>query len=114
MQVRDGDFDGSAVGQAAVDQLGRLVAERQKTRRLLICASCLLFGVAALLVVFAPEGRETLATILGVVLMIFALGAIGVAQFRVKAPGVEVDAGRSGPADPLGDSLPDAADNIPA
>ena len=49
------------------------------------------FVIGALVLVFAPEGRETVSTIIGLAMLVMALGAIGVAVFRVKLPGVEVE-----------------------
>jgi hypothetical protein len=69
-----------------------IVREREKTKRLLIGAACLFFVVAALVVVFAPTGKENLAYILGAALVIMALGAIGAAHFRFKLlGGIDVD-----------------------
>jgi hypothetical protein len=93
MQIDDGSFRGGATGREAVAELGILLREKEKTRRLLIAAACLLFIVASLVIVFAPAGKETASVILGVVLIIFALGSIGVAAFNIKAGGVEVSTG---------------------
>ncbi|MFZ6675779.1 hypothetical protein [Undibacterium sp. Xuan67W] len=90
MQIDDGGFRGGATGQEAVAELGVLLREKEKTKRLLIAAACLLFIVASMVIVFAPAGKETASVILGVVLIIFALGAIGAAAFKIKAGGVEV------------------------
>lgn len=90
MDINDGGFRGGATGQEAVAELGALMREREKTRRLLIGAACVLFVVAAVVLVFAPAGKETASVILGVVLMIFAFGAAGTAAFKIKAPGIEV------------------------
>ena len=90
MDVRDGDFDSGARGKEAVAELGSLLREREKTKRLLIGAACILFIVASLVVVFAPAGKETLSLVLGAALLVIALGAIGAATFRIKIPGIEV------------------------
>jgi hypothetical protein len=91
MVINDGGFRGGASGTTAVTELGTIAREREKTKRMLIGAACLFFAIAALIVVFAPSGREKLAYILGAALLVMALGAIGAAQFRLKVPGVEVD-----------------------
>lgn len=90
MDIRDGDFSGGASGKEAVAELGQLLKEKEKTKRMLIGAACLLFMVASLVIVFAPAGRETMSSVLGVALIIMALGAIGAATFKIKAPGIEV------------------------
>lgn len=92
MHIEDGQFLGQATG-GAVDDLRQVLLEREKTRRLLIGAACLLFVVAALVVIFAPNGKQSMANVLGGALLVIALGAIGVAQFRLKAAGIELAAG---------------------
>jgi hypothetical protein len=91
MKINDKDFKGEAIGSQSVKELGAISREREKTKRLLIGAACLLFIFAAVVFVFAPEGKEKLSYILGVVLIIMALGAIGASQFQFKVPGIEVD-----------------------
>lgn len=103
MDVKDGEFGASARGGMAVEHLARLMGEREKTRRLLIATACLFFVIAAAIVVFAPAGRENLAMILGAALVIFSLGAIGVARFSFKVPGVSVTAGNTGSEEPAED-----------
>lgn len=49
-----------------------------------------LFIFAAFAFLFAPEGRETVAYIVGSVLLVLGLGAIGVNQFILKVPGIEL------------------------
>ena len=49
------------------------------------------FVIAAIVIVFAPAGKEKLSYILGAALIVMALGAIGASQFRFKLPGIEVD-----------------------
>ena len=91
MDVRDGDFQGGASGNVAVETLGQVLAEREKTKRLLIGAACLFFVIAALVIVFAPAEKQNLAYLLGAALMIMALGAIGASRFKFKIPGVIVE-----------------------
>ena len=95
MQIDHGDFKGWASGRAAIEGLTQVLREQEKTRRLLIGAACLLFCVSALVMIFAPPGKQELAYALGAVLLVIALGAIGVAKFKLKAPGVEIDAART-------------------
>ncbi|CAN7772858.1 hypothetical protein LJR175_007606 [Variovorax sp. LjRoot175] len=95
MNVEDRDFRGAASGQIAVEALATLLRDREKTKRLLIVAACVLFALAALIMMFAPPGRETLSYALGGALLVFALGAIGAAQFKFKLPGVTVETNHS-------------------
>jgi hypothetical protein len=90
MEINDGRFMGRATGEA-VDLLAKVLFERERTKRLLIGAACLFFVVAAVVVIFAPPAKQGLAYVLGAALVIMALGAIGVAQFKLKTPGVEVE-----------------------
>ena len=99
MRVDSHDFRGSATGDA-VETLAQVLAEREKTKRLLIGAACLLFIIAALVAVFAPSGKEGLSYALSAVLVVIALGAIGAAQFKVRLPGINVEANNGRPIDP--------------
>ena len=90
MVFNDGASMGSASGVAAVEALTDVLREKEKTRRLLIGAACFFLCVAALIVMFSPAGKETMSYILGASLLIVALGAIGVAKFKISAPGIAV------------------------
>ncbi len=90
MHVEEPGFRGIAEGREAIAQLGGLALQREKTKRLLICAACLFFAIAAVVVVFAPPEKEKLAYVLGVALVVMALEPSGAAQFRFKLPGVVV------------------------
>jgi hypothetical protein len=89
LDVREPGFRGYATGKA-VETLATVIGEREKTKRLLIGAACLLFIVAALVVIFAPPDKQGLAYALGGTLVVIALGAIGAAQFQVKLPGLSI------------------------
>jgi len=94
MEIRIGEFvvgAGPGYRKHAFDLAGVYLAQREKTKRLLIAAACFFLVVAALLVVFAPAERETLATVCGVALLVMALGAIGVTAFKLKLPGIQLD-----------------------
>jgi hypothetical protein len=91
LDVRNGDFVGGASGREAVELLGRVLAEREKTKRLLIGAACLFFLAGSLVVVFAPPSKQGLAYALGSALVVMALGAIGASRFSFKLPGVSVE-----------------------
>jgi hypothetical protein len=49
-------------------------------------------AVAAFLIVFAPNGKETASTIVAISLLAVALGAAGFGTFAIKAPLVSVEA----------------------
>lgn len=90
MDVRDRDFRGYATG-SAVETLAEVLAQREKTKRLLIAAACIFFAIAAIVVVFAPPSKQGLAYALGAALVVMALGAIGASQFIFKMPGATID-----------------------
>lgn len=94
MEIQDKDFSGTSVGKIAVDDLKDIMlqrmAEQEKTRRLLIIITAVLVVFAACIMVFGPESRQGTSTIIGVVLLVFALGSIGASQFVIKAGGWEV------------------------
>lgn len=92
MHIQDRDFSGGAAGPEAVARLAQIATEREKTRRILIVSAVGLFCVAALVVVFAPPGKEGLAYVLGAALLVIALGAIGASQFKFSVPGVTLEA----------------------
>jgi len=100
MEADDGQFKGRATGEAAVDALGVVLREREKTKRLLIGAACFFLIVAALIAIFAPPDKQTMGYILGAALLVIALGAIGAAQFKIKVPGIEIQANESGGRNP--------------
>lgn len=66
-------------------------SEAQKTKRLLILATVASLIVAAITVVFAPEGRESLATCVGVALVALAVGAARLSRLRWNAPFGEIE-----------------------
>lgn len=90
MDIRDGEFQGGASG-AGVTTLGQVMIEREKTKRLLIAASCVFLIVAALVVIFAPAEKQQLSYILGAALLLMAMGAIGATRFKITVPGVSID-----------------------
>jgi hypothetical protein len=94
MRVRIADLDigaGPGSRQQALSLAGIYLAEREKTKRLLVSAACLFLVTAGLLVVFAPEHRDELANVCGAVFVVMALGTIGVSKFKLKMPGIELD-----------------------
>jgi hypothetical protein len=104
LQIEEKDFLGRAVGRMAVEHLAEYVkvrvAEHEKTKRLLIVVVAVLVVVSSFILVFAPAGKELPAAIIGTVLLVLALGAIGASRFILKTPFASIesgaDAGRSG------------------
>lgn len=74
------------------DVIQERIREKEKTKRLLIIVVFLLFVFSAFVFLFAPEGKEMRANIIGVALLVLAMGAIGAHKFMLKLPGVEVKA----------------------
>lgn len=64
-----------------------------RMRIALLCLAAFLAVVAALVVVFAPAGRETGANIIALALFVVAAGIAGFTFFKLKVPLVEVQAG---------------------
>ena len=101
MEIRDGDYvvrTGPGARQQALDHVSSRHREREKTKRLLIGAACFLFVVATFIIVFAPAGKEKYAYILGAVMIIISLGAIGAVKFHLKLPFVDIDTRDSKPS----------------
>jgi cyanate permease len=91
MHIQDDNFTGSATGPEAIKQLGLIALEKEKTRRLLLAIACSLIILGGVGVLFAPENKTTASYIIGSVMSIFALGAIGAASFKIKTPVIEVE-----------------------
>jgi hypothetical protein len=88
---------GPGARQAALDNIAAYFREReaQKSKRLLMIAATVLAVVAALAVVFAPQGREVLAQYVGAALVLLAAGAAGYSQLWLKGPLLELRAGQA-------------------
>lgn len=63
----------------------KIITEREKTKRITLVLAAFLVISASTIVLYAPEGRETLAYYLGGVLAIISAGAIGYDQFGAKS-----------------------------
>jgi hypothetical protein len=94
MDIQDKDFNVRCVGEKAVESATQItlrrIAEKEKTRRLLIIISAILVIVAALIMAYVPEQRQATNMIIGIVLLVFAMGSIGASQFVIKGGGFEV------------------------
>ncbi len=66
------------------------IREKEKTRRFTIGLSAGLIAIAALMPLFAPQGRETLSYSLAAVLIVFAAGAVGLQTLRMKYKEVDI------------------------
>ncbi|MCO6052322.1 hypothetical protein NGM99_21260 [Mesorhizobium sp. RP14(2022)] len=85
--------------QFVVEAHSKLVAEHIKSQtrmRLgLYTLAALFMIVAALLVVFAPDGRQASTIVVAGALIIVSAGVAGFAALKLKAPAVELTAGNS-------------------
>jgi protein-S-isoprenylcysteine O-methyltransferase Ste14 len=82
---------GTASGKKAIEKFADLAKEREKTRRitLIVAAAFLIFGCSALL--YCPNDKKMEGIIVGAVMIVLSLGAVGVSAFRVKLPYVEIN-----------------------
>jgi hypothetical protein len=85
---------GPGARQAALDNIAVYFRARevQKTRRLLIVTAAVYGIVAAITVVFAPQGRELWIPWIGLALLVIATGAAGYSRFWLKTPEIEFHA----------------------
>jgi len=88
MQINEKDISITSRGEKAVEGSTKIAlqrfAEQQKTRRMLIIISAILVIVATFVMTYGPADRQTQSTIIGVVLLVFAMGSIGASQFVIK------------------------------
>ena len=66
------------------------VREVERTRRTALWLAASLLGLACLVPVFAPEGRETISYILSAALFVFSAGAAGYGVVRIKGKEREI------------------------
>lgn len=95
MQISDGDFEGTASGQGAVNNLALLsiqrMQEQEKTKRILIISEVILVMFSIVIMLYGPAGKENISYIFGAILLVLALGAIGAQKFVFKLFGITVD-----------------------
>lgn len=95
MQLEEDDFKGKASGDNAVNNLAILSVERmrekEKTKRLLIIIVFLLVALAIVIMLFSPPEKESVAYVIGAVLIVLALGAIGAPKFALKLFGISIE-----------------------
>ncbi|MCI5194383.1 MAG: hypothetical protein D3915_14860 [Candidatus Electrothrix sp. AU1_5] len=68
------------------------ILEQAKNKRIGLVLAFLLILLAALLILFAPEGRETLSYWIGAALVIFSAGALGFGRVWGKAANISFGA----------------------
>ena len=116
MEITEKEFKGRASGKTAVEELGDYakarMAELEKTKRLLIVVVAILMVCSSAIFVFAPENKNTVATIMGSVLLVMALGAVGVSKFLLKTPFGTIDTSGKAPT-PEGSGTGDLAEDAP-
>lgn len=84
------------IANSQFPRLEALVAIRQemeRTRRLLIVVAGICLIAGATLIVLAPQGKEGVSYVVAAALVVLALGAIGVQEFRIKTIGIQIDSG---------------------
>lgn len=70
----------------------RYIVEEAKTKRIALAISAILFLCGCLVIVFAPAGRESLATWIGASMLIVAGGVAGFKRVWAKVPAIDVGA----------------------
>lgn len=88
------DDTGRASGRDAVEGLGKIAIQREKTRRLLLLSSVVLVLLGSAVILFAPAEKQFASHIIAGVLLVFSLGAVGASSFKIKLPGIEVSSGK--------------------
>lgn len=80
---------GSASGEKAVEMLGEITIQREKTRRISLLISLILGIFISLILVFAPEGKETISYIVSGIMGIISLGCLGYSSIGFKMKSFE-------------------------
>ncbi len=71
------------------------ICEQEKTKRLALILSSILFICALFIVVFAPEGREELSYWIGGTLLLFSASAAGYKRLWAKGPLLSIESNES-------------------
>jgi predicted RND superfamily exporter protein len=77
---------GAEAIRAGASVLNAQIQSQTKLKFGLYALASLCLIVAALLVVFAPDGRETISSIVAVALFVVAVGCAGFGAFAIKTP----------------------------
>ena len=65
----------------------------EKTRRILIIVAAVCLIIGAVLILFAPQGKENVSYIIALALIVLPLGAIGIQELRIKGFGIKIEGG---------------------
>ena len=84
---------GAEAVRAGADVLNAQIKSQTKLKFGLYGLAALFLIVAAVLVVFAPEGREAVSSIVAVALFVVAVGCAGFGAFAIRTPLVTAEAG---------------------
>lgn len=81
MQIND---TGSASGDKAVEMLGEITIQREKTKRVSLLISLVLGMFISIILVFAPEGKEHISYIVSGIMGVVCLGCLGYSSIGFK------------------------------
>jgi hypothetical protein len=84
---------GAEAVRAGASVLNAQIQSQTKLKFGLYALASVFLIVAALLVVFAPDGRQTISSIVAVALFVVAVGCAGFGAFAIKTPFVAAEAG---------------------
>jgi hypothetical protein len=94
----NGNVNMDAYGDNAVSRQAEILQAHIRAKTIeklgLYLLAALLMIAAALMVVFAPNGREATSGIIAFALVLVAGGAAGYGKFSVKVPGISADANK--------------------
>ena len=94
---QSGTFSDARTAKSFIEKRTELhrtyVVEAHKTKRLTLMIGCLCLLLAAVLLVFSPEGRETVSYILSFVLFIVAAGSFGYRRVWAKKGDIDIGSG---------------------
>jgi hypothetical protein len=91
--VRRVATNGAEAVRAGAGLINQHIRSQTQLRFGLYALASLFVIVAALLVVFAPDGREAVSSIVAVALFVVAVGCAGFGTFAIKTPVVSAEAG---------------------
>lgn len=120
---RDRTPAGEGRGLTAASEVTRVVMERSrvheewirqegKTKRLALIIGAVLFLAGCQVVVFAPQGRETVAAIVGAAMLVVAAGTAGYRRVWGRGPLIAVGAGDAEPAAGARGELPTGTERV--
>ena len=95
--IRAVTASGAEAIRASAGVINQHIRSQMRLKFGLYVLASLFVIVAALLVVFAPDGRETVSSIIAVALFVVAVGCAGFGTFAIKTPVVTAEAGTDSP-----------------